>query len=45
MGVKFMGKNYEKPKLEILILQEEIVRTSSGQDPFDDGYTDFGDNQ
>ena len=40
-----MGKNYEEPKLDILIFQEEIVRTSSAQDPFDDGYKDFGDNE
>ncbi len=40
-----MGKNYEEPTLNILIFQEEVVRTSTGGDPFDDGYTDFGDNQ
>ena len=40
-----MGKNYEEPKLYILILQEELIRTSTGQDPFDDGYIDFGDNK
>ena len=40
-----MGKNYEEPTLNIFILQEEVVRTSTGRDPFDDGYTDFGDNQ
>ena len=40
-----MGKNYEEPMLNILILQEEVIRTSTGGDPFDDGYTDFGDNQ
>ena len=45
MGVKIMGKNYEEPMLNILILQEEVIRTSTGGDPFDDGYTDFGDNQ
>ena len=40
-----MGKNYEEPKLSILIIQEELIRTSTGKDPFDDGYSDFGDNE
>ena len=38
-----MKKIYEEPCLIVLIMQEEIVRTSTGKDPFDDGYTDFGD--
>ena len=40
-----MSRKYEEPKLDILIFQEEIVRTSSAQDPFGDGYKDFGDNE
>lgn len=42
-----MSKKYEEPILSILILQDELIRTSTGtgQDPFDDGYTDFGDNE
>ena len=38
-----MGKVYEKLKVEILLFQEDIVKTSAGKDPFDDGYTDFGE--
>lgn len=42
-----MKKIYEEPNLTVLFLQDEIVRTSTGtgQDPFDDGYQDFGDNE
>ena len=40
-----MSKNYEAPILSILILQEELIRTSTAKDPFDDGYTDFGENE
>ena len=40
-----MNKKYEEPTFSILILQEELIRTSTGKDPFDDGYTDFGDNE
>lgn len=39
-----MGKIYEKLKVEIFVFQEDIVKTSTGKDPFDDGYTDFGEN-
>ena len=38
-----MNKNYEEPRLTVFIIEDEIVRTSTGKDPFDDGYTDFGD--
>jgi hypothetical protein len=38
-----MNKIYEEPNLTILLLQDEIVRTSTGKDPFDDNYQDFGD--
>ena len=38
-----MKKNYEEPNLTVLLLQDEIVRTSTGKDPFDDNYQDFGD--
>ena len=40
-----MSRKYEEPILSILILQEELIRTSAAQDPFDDGYTDFGENE
>ena len=38
-----MKKIYEEPNLTVLFLQDEIVRTSTGKDPFDDNYQDFGD--
>lgn len=38
-----MNKIYEEPNLTVLLLQDEIVRTSTGKDPFDDDYQDFGD--
>ena len=40
-----MNKIYEEPNLTVLFLQDEIVRTSTGKDPFDDNYQDFGDNE
>ena len=38
-----MNKYYEEPILTILFIQDEIVKTSTGKDPFDDNYQDFGD--
>ena len=38
-----MKKIYEELNLTVLFLQDEIVRTSTGKDPFDDNYQDFGD--
>lgn len=38
-----MNKIYEEPNLTVLLLQDEIVRTSTGKDAFDDNYQDFGD--
>ena len=38
-----MNKIYEEPNLTVLFLQDEIVRTSTGKDEFDDNYQDFGD--
>lgn len=35
-----MNKYYEEPNLTVLFLQDEIVRTSTGKDPFDDDYND-----
>ena len=35
-----MKKIYEEPNLTVLLLQDEIVRTSTGKDPFDDEYSD-----
>ena len=40
-----MSRKYEEPILSILILEEDLIRTSTGRDPFDDGYIDYGDNQ
>ncbi len=34
---------YEEPNVTILILQDEIISTSTGKDPFNDDYQDFGD--
>ena len=33
-------KIYEEPNLEILIFSDEIIRTSTGKDPFEDDYRD-----
>ena len=38
-----MGKFYEELQISVCWLTEEVVRTSSSGDPFDDGFTDFGD--
>ena len=38
-----MKKIYEEPNLTVLFFQDEIVRTSTGKDTFDDNYQDFGD--
>jgi len=35
-----MKKRYEKLVLSICILEEEIVRTSAFDDPYDDDYQD-----
>jgi hypothetical protein len=40
-----MSRKYKDLIIRILILQEELIRTSAAQDPFDDGYTDFGENE
>lgn len=39
----FMEKCYQEPLIEIISLQEDAIRTSTGGDPFNDGYQDFGD--
>ncbi len=39
-----MEKCYQEPLIEIINIQSDVVRTSTGKDPFDDGYTDFGEN-
>ena len=41
----FMEKYYQEPLIEIISLQADIIRTSTGKDPFDDSYEDFGTNQ
>lgn len=38
-----MKKYYDEPLVEIISIQEDVVRTSTGKDPFDDNYQDFGD--
>lgn len=38
-----MKKYYDEPLVEIISIQDDVVRTSTGKDPFDDGYEDFGD--
>ncbi len=35
-----MSKDYEKPRITVLFLQDEIVRTSMVNDEYDDGYQD-----
>ena len=35
-----MEKNYQELQMEILYLQSDVVRTSTGSDQFDDGYKD-----
>ena len=40
-----MEKYYQVPLIEIINIQADVVRTSTGKDPFDDEYTDFGDNE
>ena len=39
-----MEKYYQEPLIEVISMQDDLVRTSTGPDPFDDGYTDFGEN-
>jgi hypothetical protein len=38
-----MKKEYEAPKLLIVVAQEDVIKTSAGKDTFDDNYQDFGD--
>lgn len=40
-----MKKKYEDPKLLIVFEQEDVIKTSTGKDPFDDNYQDFGDGE
>ena len=35
-----MEKDYERPLIEIINILSDVVRTSTGQDPFDDSFTD-----
>lgn len=35
-----MKKQYEQFELKICMLEEDIVRTSTINDPYDDGYSD-----
>ena len=38
-----MKKKYDDPKLLIVFVQEDVIKTSAGKDTFDDNYQDFGD--
>lgn len=38
-----MKNKYEEPSLRVCNFQEEIITASTGKDPFDDNYQDFGD--
>lgn len=40
-----MKKKYEDPKLLIVFEQEDVIKTSTVKDPFDDSYQDFGDGE
>ena len=35
-----MEKDYERPLIEIINILSDVVRTSTGKDPFDDDFTD-----
>ena len=35
-----MKKQYEELQLTVFVLEQEIVRTSTSEDPFNDGYKD-----
>ena len=35
-----MGKNYQELQMDVIDLQNDVVRTSTGADPFEDGYKD-----
>ena len=38
-----MEKYYQELLIEIISIQDDVVRTSTGPDPFDDSYQDFGE--
>ena len=38
-----MEKYYQELLIEIISIQDDVVRTSTGKDPFDDSYQDFGE--
>ena len=38
-----MKKKYDDPKLLIVFVQEDVIKTSAEKDTFDDDYQDFGD--
>lgn len=35
-----MKRQYEELLMEIISIQEDVIRTSTGKDPFDDDYQD-----
>ena len=35
-----MKKDYQELLIEIISLEEEMIRTSTGKDPFDDNWAD-----
>ena len=38
-----MKKKYDDPKLLIVFVQADVIKTSAEKDTFDDNYQDFGD--
>ena len=38
-----MKKKYDDPKLLIVFVQEDVIKTSAEKDTFDDNYQEFGD--
>lgn len=35
-----MKRQYEELLMELISIQEDVIRTSTGNDPFDDSYQD-----
>ena len=38
--MSFEEKHYQEPLIEIISMQQDVIRTSGGSDPFDDGWGD-----
>lgn len=39
-----MERYYQELLIEIISMAEDVVTASTGKDPFDDSYEDFGEN-